>query len=112
MPLLKISDKGVFSGQGSLARLEEVMEGCTDILLFADRDGFKPCGAAGYFETLEKKGKWNIRKILYTGKALPLEDIEDIYKKIKEEDGGPSNGSPAKVGKRVDFIVAIGGGTV
>ncbi len=67
-----------------------------------DRDAFDVCGAAEYFKTLEKKPHINsIKKIAYTGKALPIDDIEKIYWDIKTGEG-----------MAVDVIIAVGGGTI
>ena len=99
MPLPGISDKKVFSGKGALAQLDTLTPAYKNILVFNDRDGFHPCGAADYFIKAEKKFKGRIRYVSYAGKALPLEDIEGKYREVKHNTG-------------VDLIIAVGGGTV
>lgn len=100
MHSFEISDERVISGPGALARLDELTRDYSNILLMVDRNGFEACGAAGYFEELEKKPHiQGIKKIAYAGKALPITDIEAIYGLIK-------NDSPP------DVIIGIGGGTV
>ncbi len=92
---------GVFRGQGALSHLEEILPGYKNILIFNDRDGFHPCGAAGYFKVLEEKlaDRCALQYVSYTGKALPIEDVEAKYLEIKHRAG-------------VDLITAVGGGTV
>ncbi|MCP5106122.1 MAG: phosphonoacetaldehyde reductase [bacterium] len=89
--------KGVWSGQGTLSHLDHLTAGYKNILLFVDANGFEPCGAAAYFQNLGKKK--NIKTITYTGKALPIEDIETIYRSINTRTG-------------IDAVIAVGGGTV
>jgi alcohol dehydrogenase class IV len=92
-----ISDKQVRSGAGALSQLDTLTEEFEHILLFADKFGFQPCGAADYFDELAKKK--NIKRVEYAGKALPIEDVEALYKDVK-------------AGKPADVIIAVGGGTV
>ncbi len=105
MPLSPFSNNkngtGVFSGQGTLSHLEEILPRYKTILIFNDKDGFHPCGAAGYFKTLEEKlaGRCTFQYVSYTGKALPIEDVEAKYLEVKHRDC-------------VDLITAVGGGTV
>ena len=49
MALLKISSDKVFTGEGSLSQLDNILPAYKNILLFNDKDGFHPCGAADYF---------------------------------------------------------------
>jgi len=92
---------GVFRGQGALSHLEEILPGYKNILVFNDRDGFHPCGAAAYFKALAEKlaGRCTLQYVSYTGKALPIEDVEAKYLEVKHRAG-------------VDLITAVGGGTV
>lgn len=105
MPLSKtITDKNcdVFSGEGALDHLDALTEKHKNILLFNDRNGFVPCGAAAYFDRLERKHPHlRLRKIPYAGKALPIDDIETLYQKIRRDEREP-----------VDLVIAVGGGTV
>jgi alcohol dehydrogenase YqhD (iron-dependent ADH family) len=92
---------GVFRGQGALSHLEEILPGYKNILIFNDRDGFHPCGAAAYFKMLAEKfaGRCAFQYVSYSGKALPIEDVEAKYLEIKHRAG-------------VDLITAVGGGSV
>jgi alcohol dehydrogenase class IV len=49
MPLSKISSASVFVGEGALSQLDNILPRYKNILLFNDKDGFHPCGAANYF---------------------------------------------------------------
>jgi len=49
MPLSKISRARVFVGEGALSQLDDILPRYKNILLFNDKDGFHPCGAADYF---------------------------------------------------------------
>ncbi len=92
---------GVYHGEGAISRLDTLTGDFGNILLFTDKNGFGPCGAAAYFETLRGKPHIkNIKEISYIGKALPIEDIEEQYAEIKTS------------GIEVDVIIAVGGGTV
>ena len=114
MPLLKISSDKVFIGEGSLSQLDNILPRYKNILLFNDKNGFHPCGAADYFNQkfnqkllqgvqgdgfLEKSPPGNVQYISYEGKALPIEDIEEKYREVKDNPG-------------VDLIIAVGGGTI
>ena len=92
---------GVFSGQGALSHLEEILPRYKNILIFNDRDGFHPCGAADYFKMLEEKlaGRCTFQYVSYTGKALPIEDVEGKYREVKHH-------------REVDLMTAVGGGTI
>lgn len=91
----------VFRGQGALAHLAEILPRYKSILIFNDKDGFNPCGAAGYFKALAEKlaGRCAFQYVSYTGKALPIEDVEGKYLEVKNCGGA-------------DLIIAVGGGTV
>lgn len=101
MPLSKISGDKVFVGEGALSQLDNVLPGYKNILLFSDKDGFQPCGAADYFYSIEKKLKnhTGFQHIAYAGKALPIKDVEEKYRQVKNNPG-------------VDLIAAVGGGTI
>jgi alcohol dehydrogenase class IV len=158
MPLSKISSDKVFVGEGSLSQLDNILPRYKNILLFNDKDGFHPCGAADYFnQKLNQKflqggqkreagklGSWEVKKIKenykiqntnykqkiskkflqggpggavfsksappgrrrqeiqyvsFAGKALPIEDVEEKYREVKDNPG-------------VDLIIAVGGGTI
>jgi alcohol dehydrogenase class IV len=121
MPLLKISSARVFAGEGALSQLDNILPGYKNILLFNDKNGFHPCGAADYFNQklnqkllrgrpdasrggfLEKsppgRRRQSIQHVSYAGKALPIEDIEEKYREVKDNPG-------------VDLIIAVGGGTI
>jgi len=91
----------IFAGEGAISRLNPVLERYKHILVFNDRDGFRPCGAEAYFTMMEKQlmGHTSFHLISYAGKALPIEDIEEKYKESKPV-------------KDVDLIIGVGGGTV
>lgn len=91
----------VFRGQGALSHVNEILPSYKNILIFNDKDGFHPCGAADYFKMSAEKlaGQCVFQYVSYTGKALPVEDIEEKYLEIKHCRG-------------VDLIIAVGGGTV
>jgi alcohol dehydrogenase class IV len=99
--LMENENMTVYNGQGALNRLDGVLCKYENILLFNDANGFEPCGAADYFNKTAARlnGKNRLRFIPYTGKALPIEDIESIYREVK---AGPA----------VDLAAAVGGGTV
>ena len=114
MALLKISSDKVFTGEGALSQLDSILPAYKNILLFNDKDGFHPCGAADYFNQkllqgvqgdgfLEKSPPGRRRQssqyVSYAGKALPIEDIEKKYREVKDNPG-------------VDLIIAVGGGTI
>jgi len=117
MPLLKISSDKVFIGEGALSQLDNILPRYKNLLLFNDKDGFHPCGAADYFNQkyqkllqgvqgdgfLEKsppgRRRQNAQYVSYAGKALPIEDVEEKYREVK--------GNPG-----VDLIIAVGGGTI
>jgi alcohol dehydrogenase class IV len=85
-------------------RRRPMTEKCQNILLFTDRIGFDLCGAADYFKTLEKKPYIKkIKKISYSGSALPIDDIEKLYMEIKAGNTAADT---------VDVIIAVGGGTI
>ncbi|MGD2092147.1 MAG: phosphonoacetaldehyde reductase [Candidatus Aminicenantes bacterium] len=114
MPLLKISSDKVFVGGGALSQLDNILPKYKNILLFNDKDGFHPCGAADYFNQkfnqkllqgvqgdgfLEKSPPGRAQYVSYAGKALPIEDVEEKYREVKDNPG-------------VDLIIAVGGGTI
>lgn len=105
MPSCNISQKhkntSLSRGAGALHELDKILPNFKKILVFTDKNGFHPCGAATYFEKIESKlqGKVNFHYFPYIGKALPLEDIEEIYKQVR-------------LINEADLIIAIGGGTV
>jgi alcohol dehydrogenase class IV len=147
MLLSKISSDRVFVGEGALSRLDNILPRYKNILLFNDKDGFHPCGAADYFNQkfnqkllqgvqgapwhggpirdgffaedvfdnatrtcnlhlapLAEKSppgrrRQDIQYVAYAGKALPIEDIEEKYREVKDNPG-------------VDLIIAVGGGTI
>jgi|GEM_PF-394350 len=95
-----------FSRHGGILgwRRRPLTKNYQNILLFVDKIGFDLCGAADYFKTLEKKPYIkNIKKISYAGSALPIDDIEKLYRDIK-----PGNAAI----DTVDVIIAVGGGTI
>lgn len=67
------------------------------ILLFVDEMSFKSCGAEKFFAPVIDT--FPIRVIPYSGKALPIEDIQQLYDRNKHS-------------KDVDLIIAVGGGTI
>jgi alcohol dehydrogenase class IV len=100
MPFSRISNSHLYRGEGALSQLESILEHFKHVLLIGDSMGFDLCGAADYFRELEKnKEIASIKKVLYTGKALPISDIEKIYQTVKSESD-------------IDGIVALGGGTI
>lgn len=82
-----------------MARLDTLLHKYKNILLFNDKYGFRPCGAAGYFKEAEKNLKGPVQFVSYAGKALPIEDVEEKYREVKHNPG-------------LDLIIAVGGGTV
>jgi alcohol dehydrogenase class IV len=132
MPLSKISSASVFVGEGALSQLDNILPRYKNILLFNDKDGFHPCGAANYFnqnfnqkllQGVARKAQSAGRKanitigavretpcamrlppgrvqyVSYAGKALPVEDVEEKYREVRDNPG-------------VDLIIAVGGGTI
>lgn len=97
MPLWLTLDDNVLFGQGALSRLDDYLGNYRHILLFVDRDGFPQCGAADYFDS--RSADFQVEKLAYSGKALPLEDVEAVYDQVKENGG-------------IDLIIGLGGGTV
>lgn len=90
-----------FSGQGSLSQLDNILPRHKKVLLFSDTDGFDACGAGNYFDKLQHNLAECTRfyHFSYTGKALPIEDVDRVYQKVKEVTD-------------VALIIAVGGGTV
>jgi len=105
MPLSIISreDKNIltYSGPGSIRETAPVFSKFRRIFLFHDSHGFEPCGAAAYFKELDASiaDKTVIHYFPYSGKALPIEDVQTVYENVREISGG-------------DLILAVGGGTV
>jgi len=127
MALLKISSDKVFTGEGALSQLDNILPRYNNILLFNDKDGFHPCGAENYFnqkfnqkllqggarkaQSAERQANntigavrhapcaMRLQYVSYAGKALPIEDIEEKYREVKDNSG-------------VDLIIAVGGGTI
>ncbi|MCK4763127.1 MAG: phosphonoacetaldehyde reductase [Candidatus Aminicenantes bacterium] len=90
-------EENTFFAPGAIENLKEIIKNYNSILLFYDKEAFKPCGAEAFFQTLSER--FPIRKIPYSGKALPIEDIQKIYDDIKNI-------------KNIDLIIAVGGGTI
>ncbi|MCP5049655.1 MAG: phosphonoacetaldehyde reductase [bacterium] len=92
-----------FSGEGAIYELDRFLTGYKGVLLFNGKKGFHASGAADYFaEVKEKlKGAVTIRDFSYSGKALPMEDVDAIYKEVR-----------ANAGAETDLVIAVGGGTV
>ena len=88
---------GTAAGRGCINTVGDLIEKHEKVLLIADAAGFGPCGAAKYFE---QHGDKIIQK-LYTGKALPLEEVELVYSDIIATEGMD----------KVTSIIAVGGGT-
>jgi alcohol dehydrogenase class IV len=115
MPLSKISSDRVFAGEEALSQLDNILPRYKNILLFNDKDGFHPCGAAEYFNQKFLQGgpggavfsksappgrrRQEIHYVSYSGKALPIEDVEEKYREVRHNSG-------------VDLIIAVGGGTI
>ncbi|UCH98576.1 MAG: phosphonoacetaldehyde reductase [Candidatus Aminicenantes bacterium] len=112
MLLSKISGDKVIIGEGALSQLDNILPRYKNILLFNDKDGFHPCGAAGYFNQKFLRGagavfsksaparrRQSVQYVSYAGKALPIEDVEEKYREVKHNTG-------------VDLIIAVGGGTI
>ncbi len=115
MLLSKISSVRVFVGEGALSQLDDILPRYQNLLLFNDKDGFHPCGAADYFNQKFLRGgpggavfsksappgrrRQDIRYVSYAGKALPIEDIEEKYREVRHNSD-------------VDLIIAVGGGTI
>jgi alcohol dehydrogenase class IV len=112
MPLSAISNPNVFTGPGALNRLDMILPHYRNLLLINDKNGFEPCGAAAYFNkkfcggpgggfSKEPPGRrrQSLQSIAYAGSALPLGDVEQKYREIKQNQG-------------IDLIIAVGGGTI
>jgi alcohol dehydrogenase class IV len=85
-------------------RRRPLIKNYQNILLFVDKIGFDLCGAADYFKTLEKRPYIKkIKKVSYAGSALPIDDIEKLYRDIKSDNAANAT---------VDVIIAVGGGTI
>jgi alcohol dehydrogenase class IV len=67
------------------------------ILLFVDEIAFESCGARAFFAPILKD--FPIHFLSYSGKALPIEDIQQLYDKNKHI-------------RDIDLIIAVGGGTI
>ena len=90
-------EENTFFAPGAVDKIKEIIKNYNSILLFYDKEAFKPCGAEAFFQALSEG--FPIRKIPYSGKALPIEDIQKIYDDIKNI-------------KNIDLIIAVGGGTI
>jgi alcohol dehydrogenase class IV len=90
-----------FSGEGAINDLENLLARYKNVLVFNDSNGFQPCGAEDFFKAAQKslKNSTGFHSFPYTGKALPIEDIQSIYKEVSNIDDA-------------DLIVAVGGGTI
>jgi len=97
MPLWPTLDNNVLFGPGALSRLDDYLGKYRHILLFVDRDGFPQCGAAAYFDS--RQADLKIKAYAYSGKALPLEDVEAVYDQVKGDND-------------IDLIIGLGGGTI
>jgi alcohol dehydrogenase class IV len=86
-----------YFGEGAIHRVKNIIKNYRRILLFNDQAAFKACGAEEFFQPLIDK--FPIDVISYAGKALPIEDIQQLYDKNKHT-------------RDVDLIIATGGGTV
>ncbi|MCK5057872.1 MAG: phosphonoacetaldehyde reductase [Candidatus Aminicenantes bacterium] len=89
--------KQTYFGEGALRQVTGIIKNYRRILLFNDQAAFKACGAEEFFLPIIEK--FPIHILSYSGKALPLEDIQQLYDKNKHI-------------RNIDLIVAVGGGTV
>jgi alcohol dehydrogenase class IV len=132
MPLSKISSDKVFTGEGALSQLDDILPQYKNILLFNDKNGFHPCGAADYFnkkllrevvrkaQSVGRKANNTIGAVRKAPCAMRLPPgrrrqgiqyisyegkalpIEDVEEKYRE----------VKHNSGVDLIIAVGGGTI
>lgn len=91
------------TGPGSLEQLNDILPKYKDVIVFHDKIGFEPCGAAEYFRNAAKKMTTRFWYVGYVGKALPIKDVQKVYAGITQN---------KKVDTANDLIVAVGGGTV
>lgn len=107
MPLsniLPVNDQNkIWTGPGALEQLVHILPHYDEIIIFNDKNGFIPCGAADFFSRIEKRIQSRFRYFPYAGKALPIEDIETVYQEVRKTKEKPSDH---------ELIVAVGGGTV
>ena len=87
----------LFHGPETLSTLEQLLPQYQNVLLFTGEAGFSLSGAAEFFTRYETKQ--HLHRFSYSGKALPIEDVERIYQNID-------------TGRKWDAVVAVGGGTV
>lgn len=79
-----------------LKKLDEATKGFSSILLVTGEKSYKKSGAKKIVDkVLAKK---SVTHVHYSGMALPIEDIDEIYRELPAEN--------------FDCVVAIGGGTV
>ncbi len=94
LPLL---DPDTYYGEGAMERLPSILKNHKDIVLFYDKGAYQPSGAANTIEKI--KNDMNLHTFSYSGMALPVADIQNIYVKVKSID-------------KIGLIVALGGGTI
>eukprot|EP01060_Flectonema_neradi_P033219 TRINITY_DN5508_c0_g1_i1.p1 TRINITY_DN5508_c0_g1~~TRINITY_DN5508_c0_g1_i1.p1 ORF type:complete len:426 (+),score=111.40 TRINITY_DN5508_c0_g1_i1:339-1616(+) len=88
---------GTATGTGCINEVDKLISNHEKVLLIADAAGFEPCGAAKYFTKHSEK----VIQKLYSGKALPLEEVEEVYADIVQTPDID----------KVTSIIAVGGGT-
>lgn len=94
---LPMLDDYTHYGNGALSHLEKIIREHQNIVLFYDEGAYHPSGAAQIIEPL--KSRIPLHVFSYSGMALPVKDIQEIYLTVKEID-------------RIGLIVAVGGGTI
>jgi alcohol dehydrogenase class IV len=97
MRLSRILPGNVIFGFHSIAKLKHLISSYKQILLVSGERSYERSGASEYFAQFGEAQR--ITRIHYSGKALPVEDAQDLYSTI--------SGLPD-----IDLIIAVGGGTV
>lgn len=89
--------ENTYFGEKVLNRVKDIIKNYRSVLLFNDQEAFKACGAEDFFQPLIQE--FSIHMVSYSGKALPIEDIQKIYDENKHT-------------RDVDLMIAVGGGTI
>jgi alcohol dehydrogenase len=99
MNSLTLLDDNVIFGKNSLLKLKDIIKNkkYKKLLLITGKNSFVLNGAKDIFTCLENELR--IIQFSYSGEALPIDDVNNIYKKVKRI-------------SNIDLILGIGGGTV
>jgi alcohol dehydrogenase class IV len=85
----------VIYGSQAFGKLKNLISPYKNALLVTGKRSFKISGASKYFDAIGEDLK--ITYIHYSGKALPVEDVQEIYSSLTHIHG-------------IDLIIAVGGG--